>query len=122
MIPDHLLYTASHEWVRLEGDIATVGITHYAQAALGDVVFIELPSVGRHVTQGDTIAVVESVKAASDIYSPVTGKVIKINTALATAPEGVNTSPYEAGWFLRVKLSQAITNLLGAARYHATLT
>jgi glycine cleavage system H protein len=122
MIPDNLLYTTSHEWVRLEGDIATVGITHYAQEALGDVVFIELPNVGRLVMQGDTVAVVESVKAASDIYSPVNGEIVEVNTALVTAPEGVNTSPYEAGWFLRVKLSQAITNLLGAARYHATLT
>lgn len=91
-------YTAEHEWIRLEGDTATVGISDHAQHALGDITFIELPSVGKTVKQGDTLGVVESVKAASDIFAPAGGKVATVNTALATAPETVNAAAESDGW------------------------
>ena len=101
-----LKYAASHEWVRLEGDgTAVIGITDHAQAALGDVVYVELPEEGADIDAGAEVAVVESVKAASDIYSPVTGAVIEINPVLEEQPEAINQSPYVDGWLFRVKLS-----------------
>jgi glycine cleavage system H protein len=105
-LPVELKYAASHEWVRLEGDgTAVIGITDHAQAALGDVVYVELPEEGEDIDAGSEIAVVESVKAASDIYSPVTGVVIEINPVLEEQPEAINQSPYVDGWLFRVKLS-----------------
>ena len=105
-LPVELKYAASHEWVRLEGDgTAVIGITDHAQAALGDVVYVELPEEGADIDAGAEVAVVESVKAASDIYSPVTGAVIEINPVLEEQPEAINQSPYADGWLLRVKLS-----------------
>ena len=98
-------YTDQHEWVRLEGDEATVGITKYAAESLGDVVFVELPASGKSVKAGGEAAVVESVKAASDVYAPVSGEVLEVNGAIAEAPETVNEDPYGAGWLVRVKLS-----------------
>lgn len=112
-------FTEDHEWVSVEGDIATVGITKYAAEALGDVVFVEVPEVGASFTKGDDMAVVESVKAASDVYAPITGEVTEANAALADAPETVNEDPEGAGWFARLKLSDAsqMDGLMDAAAY-----
>ena len=101
--PSNLLYASSHEWVTTDGGEVTVGITDYAQHALGDVVFVELPEVGRTLEQGDTFGVVESVKAASDLYAPVSGEVVAVNEALIDAPETVNNDPYTAGWMIKVR-------------------
>jgi glycine cleavage system H protein len=101
--PDELLYAKTHEWVRIDGDEVTVGISDYAQSALGDVVFAELPDVGRKLSIGEPFGVVESVKAASDVYAPVSGEVTAINEALLDAPETVNGDPYNDGWMLKLK-------------------
>jgi len=107
--PDNLKYAASHEWVRLEEDgTATVGISNHAQDALGDIVFVELPEVGATVHAKDEVAVVESVKAASDVYSPISGEIIATNETLADAPETVNAVPYDDGWFYKIKLSDEL--------------
>ena len=98
-------YTKDHEYIRIEGDTGTVGITDYAQGQLGDVVFVELPSVGKALAKGGEAAVVESVKAASDVYAPVSGEVVEANDALSTAPETVNADPEGDGWFARIKVS-----------------
>ncbi len=118
-IPAELKYAKSHEWVRVSGDIATVGITDHAQHELTDVVFVELPAVGRKLKAGEACAVVESVKTASDIYSPVSGEVLEANQAIVSNPALVNTDPYGAGWFYKIKLSQPaeLNNLLSSADY-----
>ncbi|GGY33399.1 glycine cleavage system H protein [Bacterioplanes sanyensis] len=121
-IPQDLKYVKSHEWLRLEDDgSVTVGITDYAQQQLGDVVFVELPEVDTEVGEGDDIAVVESVKAASDIYAPLPGKIIAINEALVDAPEKVNEDPYGEAWFFRMELANAddMNELLSAEDYAA---
>ena len=120
-LPAELKYAASHEWARLEGDVVTVGITDHAQDALGDLVFVELPSVGDVVSAGQEAGVVESVKAASDIYAPVSGEIIAINDALVDAPEIVNTEPYAGGWLYQIKISEAaeLDELLSAEEYAA---
>ena len=100
-------YSEDHEWIKVEGDIATVGITQHAQDALGDVVFVELPEVGKTYAQKDTAGVVESVKAAADVYMPVSGEIVEINQALADEPSLANSDPMGAGWFFKVKLSDA---------------
>jgi glycine cleavage system H protein len=100
-----LKFTKDHEWVRVEGGVATVGITDYAQSQLGDVVFVELPQKGRKVKQAEAAAVVESVKAASDVYAPLSGEVVEVNAALAAEPAKVNADPMGAGWFLKLKLA-----------------
>ena len=112
-------FTSDHEWLRVEGGIATVGITDYAQEQMGDLVFVELPEVGRALKKGDTAVVVESVKAASDVYSPLTGAVLASNGALAAAPELVNTDPYGEGWLFKLKPSNngELAQLLDAAAY-----
>ena len=118
-IPAELKYTESHEWVRAEADgTVTVGITEYAQDALGDIVFVELPAVGKTFTAGDDAAVVESVKAASDIYAPLSGEVTEVNQAVADAPEAINADAY-ASWLFKMKPSDAnaINGLLDAAGY-----
>ena len=120
--PTELKYADSHEWARLESDgIVVVGITNHAQDALGDIVFIELPESGAEVDAGAEIAVVESVKAASDIYSPVSGEIVEVNTALVDEPELVNGSPYEDGWLFTIKVSSTedLNNLLDAEGYQA---
>src|SRR5215469_8807423 len=104
-VPSDLKYAKSHEWVRVSGDIATVGITDHAQAELTDVVFVELPEKGRQVKAGEACAVVESVKTASDIYSPVSGEIIELNQPVVDNPALVNTNPYDGGWFYKIKLS-----------------
>ncbi len=118
-IPAELKYAKSHEWVRVSGDTATVGITDHAQHELTDVVFVELPAVGRKLKAGEACAVVESVKTASDIYSPVSGDVLEANQAIVSNPALVNTDPYGAGWFYKIKLSQPaeLGNLLSSADY-----
>ena len=117
--PADCKYTREHEWVRLEGDVAVVGITDYAQSELGDVVFVELPAGGTTVTQGESFGVVESVKAASDLYAPLSGEVLEANPALQDAPELVNQQPYGGGWMLKVRPSdrRELDNLLDAAAY-----
>ena len=105
-VPTDLKYAKSHEWVRLADGVATVGITDHAQHELTDVVFVELPEAGRTVKAGDACAVVESVKTASDIYSPVSGEVMEVNKAVVENPALVNTDPYGQGWFYRIRLSQ----------------
>jgi glycine cleavage system H protein len=104
-IPSDLKYTKSHEWVRVSGDTATVGITDHAQAELTDVVFVELPEAGRKVKAGEACCVVESVKTASDIYSPVNGEIVEVNKPVTDKPDLVNTEPYAGGWFFKIKLS-----------------
>lgn len=124
-IRSELKYLASHEWARVEEDgTVTIGITQHAQDALGDVVYVETPEVGSSVNAGEEAGVVESVKAASDIYSPVSGEVIAVNEALADAPETVNESPYDDGWFFKVKptdLSE-LDNALDAAGYEKAIS
>jgi glycine cleavage system H protein len=118
-IPAELKYTESHEWVRTEADGSlTIGITDHAQEALGDVVFIELPAVGKSVAEGDSIAVIESVKAASDIYAPVAGEIVAINEALASTPDQINGAPYES-WLFKIKPATGASTgrLIDAAGY-----
>ena len=112
-------YTEDHEWLNVEGDIATVGITHHAQDALGDVVFVDLPEICRSYAQKDIAGVVESVKAAADVYMPVSGEVTEVNTALQDDPSAINSDPLGAGWFFKVKLSDAsqLDALLDATAY-----
>ena len=118
--PSELKYTRTHEWVRLEGEVAVVGITDFAQDALGDVVFVDLPQVGKQVEAGASVAVVESVKTASDIYAPVVGEIVEVNSALSEKPELINQSPYGEGWLLKIKfISVNISGLLSAGDYQA---
>lgn len=122
-IPETLKYSKSHEWVRIEGETAIVGITDHAQHELTDIVFVELPETGREFAAGDACAVVESVKSASDIITPLAGEVTEVNAALADAPGQVNDSPYENGWFFKLKLSGGpdTSTLLDAAQYAAEI-
>jgi glycine cleavage system H protein len=119
MYPEDLHYTKQHEWVRLSGDVGMIGITDHAQEELGDIVYVDLPRVGTRVEQAKVMGSVESVKAVSDIYSPVSGEVIEINDALATAPEKMNESPHGDGWLVKIRLSvpAEIQGLLSAADY-----
>ena len=124
MNPENLKYSREHEWLRVGDDgVALVGITHFAQDELGDVVFVELPDVGDEVVQFEKMGEIESVKAVSDLYSPISGAVVERNDALTDAPELVNDSPYEDGWMLRVEVSDSseADNLLSAAEYEAFL-
>ena len=123
-LPANLRYAAIHEWVLDHQDgTVTIGITDHAQEALGDVVFVELPEVGQSLSKGKEFGVIESVKAASDLYSPVNGEVIEVNEALEDAPETVNDAPYEGGWIMKVRVTdQAFEGLLDADAYQATLS
>lgn len=118
-----LRYTRTHEWVRIEGDVATVGVTDYAQSELGDITYLELPQPGTQVKQGEPMGVIESVKAASDIYSPVSGEVIEANQAVVEAPGKVNQSPYGDAWLVKIRLSDPseLENLMDAAAYEQFL-
>ena len=118
-IPDHLRYTSDHEWISIEGDVVTIGITDHAQEELSDVVFVELPSVGRAVGSGDEVGTVESVKAVSPIYAPLGGEVVAINTEVEGDPSVINSSPYEEGWIFKVRLEDAgdLDELLDAGAY-----
>ena len=119
MYPDNFRYTKEHEWVHADGDAGTIGITDHAQHELTDIVFVELPAVGRKVKAGEACAVVESVKTASDIYSPVSGEIIEVNPAVVENPALVNTDPHAAGWFYKIKLSNVaeVNTLLSPADY-----
>ncbi|MFA7323804.1 MAG: glycine cleavage system protein GcvH [Candidatus Nanopelagicales bacterium] len=119
MNPDDLRYTAEHEWVRLAGEVAEVGITSYAQEALGDIVYVSLPSVGDAVVAGDACGEVESTKSVSDIYAPVTGTVTEVNDVLDASPQTVNEAPYAEGWLFKVRIADASEpeSLLTAAQY-----
>ncbi len=122
-IPSDLKYTKSHEWVRVSGDIATIGITDHAQHELTDIVFVELPEVGRKVKAGEACAVVESVKTASDIYSPVSGEILETNKAVVDNPALVNSKPDSDGWFFKIKLSNPaeLNSLLTPEKYKAQI-
>jgi glycine cleavage system H protein len=123
-VPSHLRYTKDHEWVKVEGDgTVTVGITDYAQAALGDVTFIDLPKVGRQLEANDVFGTVESVKAASDLYSPVSGEVVAINNSLNDTPDLVNREPYEKAWMIKMKLKSPteLDKLLDSSSYQSLL-
>ena len=119
MVPSDLRYTKDHEWVRVDGDDAVIGITAYAAEQLGDIVFVELPDIGKALSQSAAFGVVESVKAVSDLYAPVGGEVVGINDALAGTPEVVNRDPYGEGWMVRVRLADAgeLDELLDAPEY-----
>ncbi|MGA3170661.1 MAG: glycine cleavage system protein GcvH [Chthoniobacteraceae bacterium] len=123
-VPEHLQYTKTHEWLRLDGETATVGITDHAQEELTDIVFVELPKVGANLTAGQAAAVVESVKAASDIYSPIGGAVAEVNAALEKDPGLVNRDPYGEGWLfqLRIEAGEQIERLLEAAQYRELIS
>lgn len=122
-VPSDLKFAKSHEWVRVEGEVATVGITDHAQHELTDVVFVELPAVGRRINAGEACAVVESVKTASDIYSPVSGEILEVNRAIVDNPSLVNSEPYSGGWFFKMKLSQPgeLNSLLTPTAYAAQI-
>ncbi|MCL2689445.1 MAG: glycine cleavage system protein GcvH [Chitinispirillia bacterium] len=122
-IPNDLKYSKSHEWVKVDGDNAAVGITHHAQDTLGDITFVELPKLGSSLKNGAEAGVIESVKAASDLYSPVTGEVASVNNDLESAPEIINSDPYGKGWLYTVKLSDKseIDALMDAAAYEKYL-
>ena len=123
MIPEELKYTKEHEWIKIEGTVATVGITDHAQSELGDITFVELPNVGKDLKQSDSCATVESVKAASDIYAAVSGKVTAVNEALVDAPETINQSPYVEGWIYKLDISNPAEadSLMDAAAYETFL-
>ena len=121
MYPENFRYTKEHEWVRVEGDSGTIGITHHAQEELGDIVYVDLPKAGTHIEQGKSLGSVESVKAVSDVYSPVSGDVLEVNPELAEAPEKLNEDPHGAAWLVKVKLTNPaeVQNLMTAADYQS---
>jgi glycine cleavage system H protein len=123
LVPDNLKYAKTHEWVKVEGDTATIGITDHAQAELTELVFVELPAKSRNLKAGEACAVVESVKTASDIYSPVTGEVTEVNEELADNPGAVNTDAYNDGWFFKMQLSDTtdLDGLMSAEEYKAMI-
>jgi glycine cleavage system H protein len=118
-VPNDLYYAKSHEWLRIDDSTATVGITDFAQNQLSDITFVELPDVGREVEAGDEVAVVESVKAASDIYAPVAGTIVEVNGDLEDSPDLINSSPYEDGWLFKIELrkEEDVDNLMSAEEY-----
>lgn len=122
-IPENLRFTKDHEWVRLEGTRAIIGITDFAQSELGDVVFVELPAIGKKLTAHENLAVIESVKAVSDIFAPVDGTVVKMNEILNDAPETINQDPYGSGWIAEIEMSDtaAAVSLLSASEYGAMI-
>jgi len=123
MVIEGLLYTKDHEWAKIDGDTATIGITDYAQESLGELTFVELPDVGKEVEQKSEIAVVESSKAASDVYAPVTGKVTKVNSELESAPEKINEDCYNVGWLCTIEITNksTIDNLMDSKQYEEYL-
>ncbi len=118
-VPSELKFLSSHEWVLIEDDLATVGVSDHAQELLGDLVFVELPEVGSSIAAGDSVAVIESVKAASDTYAPVSGEIVEVNSELEDSPERINDDPYGDGWMYRVKMedSDEVGELLDASAY-----
>jgi glycine cleavage system H protein len=122
-IPDDLKYTREHEWIRVEGDEIVIGVTDFAQGELGDVVFVEIETEGETLSRGDTFGTIEAVKTVSDLYMPVDGQVLEVNTALEDSPELVNSQPYGEGWMVRVKVSDAaqLDELMDAGAYRALI-
>src|SRR4030042_4185188 len=118
-IPAELKYTKDHEWARIEGDVATVGITDYAQSELGDIVYVELPEVGKKTKQADSFGTIEAVKAVSDLFAPLSGEIIEINHTLSDQPEVINKDPYGEGWLVKIKVSNksAISILIDKSKY-----
>ncbi|MBZ0158732.1 glycine cleavage system protein GcvH [Candidatus Methylomirabilis sp.] len=123
MVPEGLHYTKAHEWIKVEGDRGRIGITHFAQSQLGDIVFAELPQVGRVLRQMEAFGVVESVKAVSDLYCPLTGEVLEVNSSLESSPEQINADPYGEGWIIAVHIAdpRELANLMSAEEYKAFL-
>lgn len=123
-IPENLKYTSSHEWVEVNGDVATIGISDNAQELLGDLVYVELPEVDDDLNMGDALAVVESVKAASDVFAPLSGTIVEINADLEDSPELINESAYSAGWICKIKMSDAgeLDNMMDANAYQESLS
>ncbi|MBL8213577.1 MAG: glycine cleavage system protein GcvH [Bryobacterales bacterium] len=121
MYPEQYRYTKEHEWIDVQGETGTMGITHHAQNELGDIVYVDLPKIGAAIEQGKSLGSVESVKAVSDIYSPVTGEVVEINEALSTAPEKLNLDPHGEAWLVKVKLTkpEELSDLMSAADYQS---
>ncbi len=117
--PAELKYTKDHEWLKVEGNVATIGITDHAQSALGDIVYVDLPKVGRELKSHDTFGVVESIKAVSDLYSPAAGKVVEINSELINDPARINRDPHAGAWMIKMELSGEATGLMDAAAYEA---
>ena len=124
MYPGDYRYTKQHEWIKVQGDIGTIGITDYAQQELGDVVFVEMPKVGAKIASGTSFGTVESVKAVSEIYSPVTGEVTQTNPALVDAPEKINTDPHNTAWLIKVQLAdpKEVAGLMDAAAYQSYIS
>lgn len=120
-IPSDLLYTKDHEWVKIEGDVATVGITSFAQGELGDIVFVEVETVGETIEKGEVFGTVEAVKTVSDLFMPLSGEVIEFNEALESSPEIVNSDPYEEGWMIKIKFTEKADDLLSAEEYSAEI-
>ncbi|CAD2077704.1 Glycine cleavage system H protein [Jeotgalicoccus aerolatus] len=122
-LPQDLKYSEDHEWIKVDGNTATIGITDFAQSELGDIVFVELPEEGDDISTGDSFGSVESVKTVSELYAPVSGKVVAVNEELEDSPELVNENPYEGAWMLKVEISDAgeLDNLLDAAAYQAVI-
>ncbi len=116
-IPEHLKYTKEHEWLNVEGDVATVGITAFAAESLGDIVFVQLPDAGSTITAGEVFGEVESTKSVSELYAPVSGEVVEVNGATSDTPEVINSDPYTEGWLLKVRLTGDVPELLDAAAY-----
>jgi glycine cleavage system H protein len=117
--PDDLLYSKEHEWVKIEDDVATIGVTDYAQNSLGDIVYVELPKIGARIAQFENAGVIESVKAVSDLFTPISGEVLEVNAALGDDPAAVNRDPYDAGWLFKLRIADRSEseNLLRAADY-----
>jgi glycine cleavage system H protein len=117
--PEDVTYTKDHEWIRVDGENGTIGITDYAQGELGDIVFIEIPKIGKQVKQGESFGTIEAVKAVSDLFAPVSGEVVAVNTDLDKKPEVVNKDPYQSGWIIRIHIHDKgeLKNLLDAKRY-----
>lgn len=122
-VPSDLKYTKTHEWIRLEGDVATLGITDYAQSELGDIVFVELPPVGRKLAPAESFTSVESVKTVSEVYAPIAGEVVEVNNELGSASELINSDPYGKGWLIKLKVSDLsqLDGLLNADGYHKVI-
>jgi len=121
--PDNITYTKDHEWIAISGDIGTVGITDYAQGELGDIVFVELPPPGKQMKQGESFGTIEAVKAVSDLYAPVSGEVVEVNSVLEKTPEVINTDPYGGGWMMKIRLKDKndVTGLLDVKNYRALI-
>ncbi len=121
LVPENLMYTKDHEWAKIQGQEATIGVTDHAQRELGDIVFVELPKVGAKVEKGESFGTIEAVKTVAELYAPVTGTVLEINTTLATDAGVLNKDPYGEGWIIKIKVSEMADDLMDAAAYKAII-